>query len=124
MIIGFFSLLAGSAAILSVVQAMPHVVAAMGVLVAMLTYIDVLTNLSGKAALHGEWSKRFSGIKARSAALNLAALDAAMDEVLADTDEDIESLRAVAWNDVLRSNGHEDGMRPETRSQRVARAFA
>lgn len=118
------SLLAGSAAFLSVVQAMPGVVAAMGVIIAAASYADVLVNLSGKAVLHNLWRRQYAAIDTKMQALDLSALDAALAEVAMDTEEGIEALRAVAYNDTLKSFGHEDGMRPENRMERFVRAIA
>jgi len=56
--------------------------------------------------------------------MDLMSIEAALDRLKANVDDEIENLRAVCWNDVLESVGREDAMRPEKTLQRLMRAMA
>lgn len=118
------SLLAGSAAMVSVVQGIPGLIAVLGIAVATIGYVDAAANISALAERHSLWTREFNKLLAVSSGLTIDELDARKREIIADATVEIESLRPVAYNDVLESGGFMDGMRPESRAQRLMRAIA
>ena len=118
------SLASGSAAITSALQAVAGGVAAAGFIVALVTIIDAVGGFAEKAAKHNVWRQSASELRARSGPMDLMSIEAALDRLKANVDDEIENLRAVCWNDVLESVGREDAMRPEKTLQRLMRAMA
>lgn len=114
----------GSAAIASAIQAIPFGVAASAVLVAVMSIIDATGNFAEKAAKHNVWRRMANDLIARSASLSMEEIDAERSKLEGEVDDEIESLRAVAWNDVLVTVGMEHGKRPETRIQQLMRVLA
>lgn len=118
------SVVAGSAALVSALQSVPYLLSGLGVVVAAVSGIDFFFGWAEKAACHKQWRREYSSLLARSATMDLNGIDAELAKLSGETEEEVESLRAVAWNDVLRSNGHEDGMREEGFAQRLVRSLA
>jgi hypothetical protein len=118
------SLLAGSAAIVSVLQAIPHGVLAAGIIVAVASSGDIVFRWAEKAADHDVLRRRLAQLLAGAPELSLEALDSERARCEADEDDEIESLRVLAYNDNLRSNGHEDLVRAEPLSARLIRFLA
>lgn len=120
----FVSLGAGSAAFALALQWLPGGVGVMGVVVAACSILDATGNFAEKAMLHKQWREQLLDLLARSAPMDLQAIDAEWRLLKRGMDNEIESLRPVAMNDNLKSFGYESSMRPETRLQRLVRAIA
>lgn len=123
-VLTIISLASGSAAITAALQSVPGGVAGAALLVASMTIIDAVGNFSDKAAKHNLWRRTAALLVARSDPMDLAVIDAERNQLIADADDEIESLRAVAWNDVLRSEGMESAMRAEIRMEKIMRVMA
>ncbi len=118
------SLLAGSAAIVSVLQTLPGGLLVAGVVVAAASAADILFRWAEKAAHHDVLRRRLAEILSRESELSLEALDSELARYEVEADDEIESLRVPAYNDNLRSNGREDLVRPESLSARLFRLIA
>src|SRR5690606_19631596 len=119
-----FSLASGSAALTPALQSLPAGVITAAGLVALFAILDAVGNYSEKAVWHNVWRRNASLVLAKSGPLTQEELEAADRELIAEVDEEIEALRVVAWNDVLKTVGREDAMRLETRFQRLMRTLA
>jgi hypothetical protein len=118
------SLGAGSAALISALQGSPRALAALGIIVALVSAADVVLHWSERAATHSIWQRDLSDLLARSTPMTLEDLDSEMTRLIGPIDDEIESLRVPAFNDNVRSNGHEDWVRPESLLQRLISAIA
>lgn len=119
------SLLAGSAAIVPAIQAIPSGVITAAVVVTVLTIFDVVGNFAEKSVKHGVWRRQAALLIAESEPMDVVQLDAALHRLIAEAgDDELESLRAVCWNDVLDSAGRQDAMRPEKKLEKMMRALA
>lgn len=118
------SLATGSAAIATSLQAMPAGLIVAGWIVALASIIDAVGNFADKAASHRVWRRDAAALLSRSEGMSLASIDSELAALVAEVDDEIESLRAVAWNDVLKSRGLESAMRPETAPERMFRAIS
>jgi hypothetical protein len=119
----FFSLLAGAAALAPVWQSMPGGLPISAAVIATVSMLNTVGGFGASAIHHESWMNRAAELLARTGGMDTESIDAERlrlpgDHVI------IESLRAVAWNDVLRSVGLEGGMRPESFRQRLFRLFA
>lgn len=120
----FASIAAGSAALLPVWQQMPGGLLISGIAVAVIGALGALSGLPEAAARRDTACRDLNRVLAGVSAPDVTKeqIDAA---ITASPHEDhIEALRYVAWHDVLRSGGYLDGIKPETRWQRVMRAVA
>lgn len=123
-VFNFITLAAGSAAIAAAIKSVPGGVAASAVVVTLISFFDVLGNFPEKAVRHDVWRRRAAELKAGSAEFDLVTIDRELARLTGDVDDEIEALRAVAFNDVLKSSGYEDGIRDESRMQRFLRVLA
>jgi len=115
---------AGTAAVTSALQQVPGGVTAAAILVALCGTLDVVCNFTEKAVKHELLRKEYVDLLARLDAMNLADFDAIRLGIQGRSDNLITSLSLVAFNDNVRSNGHEDWVRPENRMERFMRAVA
>jgi hypothetical protein len=117
------SLLAGAAALIPFWQSIPGGITISAVIVAFVSIVGALGGFAEDSVKHDIWRREAADLLARSAGMDLVAIDAALAYVPGD-DETIESLRAVAFNDVLTSGGFDDGKHTESCSERVFRQIA
>jgi hypothetical protein len=120
----FASIVAGSAALLPVWQQMPGGLMLSGIALAIIGAISAVGGLAEAAAQRNVTIRQLNRAleRAADAAVSAAEIDAA--NLASESHVDIEALRYIAYNDVLRAGGHTDGMQPETPWQRVMRAVA
>ena len=119
------SLLGGSAALVSVLRTMPHVLVAAGIAVAVASAADIVGGWADKAPrVMRLLRRRLAALLSRVSTLDLEALDSELAGYEADADDELESLRIPAYNDNARSNGHEGWIRPEPLSSRLIRLIA
>lgn len=120
----FISLLAGSAALISAMQMIPGALLAAAIVVAAISAMELAFGWTTKAARHDVSQRDFNRLLGRAAGLDLDQLDAEIVGIECDEPDAIDWLRSVAWNDVLRTAGHLDGVHPENTGQRLMRALA
>jgi hypothetical protein len=118
------SLLAGSAAMVSVLQAVPGGLLAAGICVAVASGADIVFGWAEKAARHNVLRRQLADLLARVSKLSFEDIDSELARYEAEADDEIEALRLPAFNDNVRSNGHEDWVRPEPFSARLMRLVA
>lgn len=122
-VLAFIIVVGGSSVIVSALKAWPATVAIAAVVVAIVGFVDLIFDYAGKAAQHAIWGSRVAALAKRSGPMQVDELERELSD-LSDAEVEFESLRAVAFNDALKSSGYEDGMRPETRLQRLFRVMA
>lgn len=118
------NLAAGSAAIAAALQEVPGGVTAAAFGIAFITIIDAVGGFAEKAAKHNVLRRESALLTARSAPMDLATIEAALHQMQADVDDEIELLTKVSWNDVLDSVGYQHAMRPESVAERFIRVVA
>lgn len=103
----FFSILGGSAAISNVfTESAPAWVPLVGgALLAIFGSIAISVRASDKAAQNEQDVKRYAALRAKEQSLDDAALRQAINEAHGSDAPEIESLRDVAYNDVVREAG-------------------
>lgn len=120
--LSLLSVLIGSASLLPVLQAAPGGLLLSGALLAVIGAVSAVGGLADAAARHEIRRRAVADILARAPRLGIDDIEG---ERIQLADEDyIESLRAVAFNDALKSGGYESGMRPERRMERLMRCLA
>lgn len=77
-----------------------------------------------KAAINEAESRRYATLRARGVSLDAAALRAALEDARQSDAAEIESLRDVAWNDVVQEVGQGDKQVPLSVQQRLLAAIA
>jgi hypothetical protein len=103
----FISLAAGMSAFALALNVIPGAVGVMGVLVAVCAIIDATGNFAEKSMLHKQWRGELLHLLARADAMDVAAIDAELSRLSVQMDDEIEALRMPAYNDNLRSTGHQ-----------------
>lgn len=122
--LAFISLAGGGGAIPAALTSMPGAVMSCGLIVAIAAFADVLGRYTERAAEHAGWKRDYAELQAQTDPMTLAQIDAALAHLEARTHVEVNSLRAVAWNDTLESRGFDDVMRTETVSQKIARVMS
>ena len=122
--VALVSFCAGSAAIATALQGVPGALLVCGVLVALASACDLVSHWSDRAARHDVWRRSMAAILQRETELSLCDIDAALAKHEGEVDDEIESLRILAYNDNLRSNGREDYVRAEPFAAKVVRLIA
>lgn len=117
------SLLAGSAAFVTIFQPNSVVVTIAGIAVGVIALVEQVYDFRGKAATHAVLWKRFMQVKRRSANWPLAKLDVEMDKVAEDTIPVVQGLRMPAHNHNMRRNGFPDYIEPLNRWERLLDAL-
>jgi hypothetical protein len=120
----FVSLLAGTAAVTSLISHSAIVVTISAIVVAVMSAADVVYDLGAMATAHDRDRRRFLKLRAVIDSLTLQAFDAKFSRICADVAPTLESLRNVARNDNLSRHGRYSSMRPEIRLERFMRAIA
>ncbi len=123
-VLAFTSLVSGSAALMSVLQPWPAMLQVVALVIAFVGFADLIGGFADKAARHSLWRVRLASVLAESADATVNEIDQALAQHDAACDDEIEGLRLVALNDNMRSSGHEDWVRPESRWHRLLRALA
>ena len=122
----YLNILSGTAVFISATHGAPIVTATVGGVIVCLSLADQVWNYGSLASRHAEARKECLDLISREASMEADALKAeniAIDARFCDLNE-IESLRDVAQNDVLRELGHTNEMVPETLCQRAMRTLA
>ena len=117
--IAFISLLAGSAAFVTLFHPNSVVVTVSGLLVGVLTLAAQVYDFRSKAAAHGELLKRYMRIKEKSGSQDLAALDASIARVSKDSIPVVQGLKKLAYNNNVMSHGYESFVRPLNRWEKL-----
>lgn len=117
------SLLAGSSAFAAAMASHGLLAGVSGFVVALLTFVDIAVDFAGKGLAHTSQRKRYLEL-IRSNPAQLDAYDKQLAKIAEDDPGEIESLRVPAYNDNVRSNGHESWARAEGFWQRMARIAA
>lgn len=117
--IALISLLAGSAAFVTVFAPNSVVVTVSGVLVGTLSLIAQVYDFRGKGAAHAALVRSLQKVKSRSAKLDLVQLDAALDKVAMDAIPGIRGLKLPAYNNNVLRAGYVSYMQPLTKWQRL-----
>jgi hypothetical protein len=122
--VALVSLVLGSTALYGAFKNNVAAVGLSGIIVAVLSISDIVMDWSDRAARHGVWRRRMADLLVRSHKLDTAAIDRELSQIEGEIDDEFESLRVPAMNDVLRSNGMDDAVRPEAAMQRLFRILA
>lgn len=121
----FALLLAGSAAFGGFVAAQPAFAGAAGLAVAVLTLIEVVLRPSERAAYASALARQFGALRASAAELTTDDLERRLAVLQCEAlPGEIDALRSVAMNDVLREHGHDDELLAPSRWQRVIAVLA
>lgn len=122
--VAFVSLLFGSAALYGVFKDNASAIGLAGIAVAALSTADLVMGWADRAARHDAWRRRMADLIARSHDLTMEDIDRELAQLEGDVDDELESLRVPAFNDMLRSNGLESAVRPERVVEKFVRLFA
>jgi hypothetical protein len=96
-----------------------------GAVLLTITILDVVTDFAAKDYQHRDQRKAYLRLVSMTGGMSLDELDTAIRKLEADDDTTVlESLRVVAYNDNLRSNGYESAVRPEDRLTRLMRVLS
>lgn len=107
------SLLLGSAAFGAWMAAAPQWSGLAGLLVALVTILDVVLAPGKKACAHDEARRQFNALAVRAPGLPLADLDAALETLRVEcTAGGVDALRAVAYNRNLAAASRADQLIP------------
>lgn len=121
----FFSILGGSAALSAVAGGAPGwLSAAGGVLLATSGAALIAVRPADKIAKNEADIRRYEALMAKSHKLDAASLDEAISEAHQGDAEEIESLRAVAFNDVALEMNRPDVLMPLSIPQKILSALA
>lgn len=118
------SLIAGGAALYNALQSSPVGLLIVGLVISAAASADLVFGWAEKEARHRQCEERFADLLGRALAMELGDIDRELIPLCAKCRYESESLRYTAMNDALKQLGYEDGMRPETRLQRLMRAVA
>lgn len=113
------NLLAGAAAVSTLVQGNGALVAASAAVVAGTTIADAVWDYGSLSAAHAADRKRFQRIRARSSGMTVEKLDAAVENARIDCAQTLESLRLPAYNDNLRRHGRTEHLAKLTLLQKL-----
>ncbi len=111
-VLAFVVLCGGATAFSELVNTSPFLRGLAAVLVAGCAFTDVLADFAGRAAAHDQQRRRYLELRSRSAGLGLEEIDRELARIEADDPTTIQALCLPAMNDVLRSRGYEDAVRP------------
>lgn len=117
--IALVSLLAGSAAFVTVFQPNSVVVTVAGVSVGVLSLLEQVHDFRGKGTAHAALIKRFQRLEGRAEKLSLAQLDAGLSKIAEDSIPVIQGLRLVAHNNNMRRCGYPERVHPLSRWQGI-----
>lgn len=121
----FISALAGTTAIAAAAQWVPAPLAAAGALLLAISGTALLVIRPGEKALQNEDDvRRYAQLRAASVDLSDTALERALWKAREQDAPEIEALRDVAWNDVVRELGRPELVTPLRLSQRAIAALA
>ncbi len=121
----FALLLAGSAAFGGYIAALPELAGAAGLVVAALTLAEVVLRPGERGAYASALARQFGVLRATAGELTIDDLSRRLSELQCETlPGEIEALRGVAMNDVLREHGHSDELLALSRWQRVIAVLA
>jgi len=123
-LIAFVQLGIGSAVIAPLVGGLPLVAGVAGVALGLITIADALLDMQTRAAASEFQRKRLKQLRGAMDGRSLAEIDRDIQTIEADDPAEIESLRVVAYNDVVRRWSHFNRMQPESWAQRLLRCLA
>ncbi len=113
-VIALISLLAGSAAFVTIFHPNSIVVTVAGFVVGILALMEQVYDFRGKAAIHSMLNRKFLKLRARSANMTLEKLDAAHANLAADAIPVIQGLRRLAYNNNVVRHGFGNFVKPMT----------
>lgn len=121
----FLSVLGGSGVISAVSGAVPAwMPIAGGVLLTVFGAVNLAVRPAEKAAANEGDVKRYAQLRSAAPGMDAAQLHAALEKARETDVTEIEALRPVAYNDVVREIGRDDEVMPLSLQQRIAAAFA
>ncbi|WP_029221542.1 hypothetical protein [Xanthomonas cassavae] len=121
--IAFLSLLAGSAAFVTIFSPNSVVVTVAGFLVGAFALAEKVYDFRGKAVIHAELIRSFLRLKARAKDLTLEQLDAAFGKASEKSIPVVQGLRMPAYNNNVRRHGFTDYARPLRRWEKFLYAL-
>lgn len=122
-LIAFISLLAGSAAFVTIFHPNSLVVTISGLLVGVLALLEQVYDFRGKATTHAQLEKKYLRLKARSSDMSLAKLDAAQARLAIETIPVIQGLRQPAYNNNVRRHGYSTYQKPLTHWEKLLKTL-
>jgi len=124
--IGTFLSIIGGSAIFSILStSLPHWLSFAGAaLLSCSGAILIAIRPADKAALNESDVRRYQTLMVRSNALNETDLEIAIEEARQSDTQDIESLRSVAFNDVMREINRDDQIIPLKPAEKIMSLFA
>lgn len=121
----FFTILAGSAALVAVsAQLHQQFVLTSALVFAAFTAINIAVRPAERVAQNDSDVKKYASLLAKSEDLDIAAIRKALAEARQSDVPEIESLREVAFNDVMLEIGRPDAIVTLGRTQRLLSAIA
>lgn len=118
------TLLASTAAFVSVVQSNGALAAVSGAVITAVGFADALLDFGGKASRFRAARQRYQRLLATGADWNLAKFDKALAELAIEDEVPIEALRLPAYNQNLRRHGRLDFVQPLSRWQQLMELLA
>jgi hypothetical protein len=121
----FFSVLGGSAAVSAVADSFPKEFSLVGACVVAVFGAALIAIRPGDKAAQNETDvRRFQALMVRADNLDAKALSIAIEEARLGSAQEIESLRDVAYNDVVMEFNRPDALIPLTPLQKILSALA
>ncbi|MES2742471.1 MAG: hypothetical protein V4754_16215 [Pseudomonadota bacterium] len=121
----FFSIISGSAALISVSSQLPQwVMFGCAMTFSVFTAINLAVRPADKVAQNDVDVKKYSALLVKSEEMDVPALRQAIAEARQSDAPEVEPLRDVAFNDVMLEIGCEDSLVNLGRSQRLLSALA
>ncbi len=121
----FMSIVGGSAAMASLADDMPKCVAATaGILLTLAGALLIAIKPADKAAQNEADVKRYQLLRSRAVDMNSIELEKALEETRTGDAPEVESLRAVAYNDVVMEINQPDYRIELSLLQRILRSLA
>lgn len=108
----FISIVSGSAAFAGFVSVSPALAGGAGVVVAVVTALDIIINPGQKAYTCNEVMRRYRELERQARNLDLDALEDRLAELRAMEAPSIEALRVPAYNDSCKERGRTDQLLP------------
>lgn len=110
--LGLLGAFGGSAAFGAAIAGNANLGAVAGVVLAAASCVSLVTRPLERSIAFRDYRRKFGDLDARSPQLSLAELDKELKCLQHEAPNGLESLAALAWNDVVMSNGHPDRVKP------------
>ena len=114
----------GSSAFAGVLAQIPHLTAAAGIVIAVITAIGIAVSPGATAARFNEIHRRFTALEGRTAGMTAAAIRSEISAIRVDAPTGLRSINPVAYNRCLQANGYGDGFVPLNAWQKLFEVVA